>query len=103
LYKKRKSNGDDEWRVVFYSYCTNINASLQYTTTLYAKRWGIDCDTQSCLTEYRIMGNITLYLALQRLDVPTQICVTGNGFVESSGDNVPTRVTINSIWARQDI
>ena len=48
LYKKRKSNGEDEWRVVFYSYCTNINASLQYTTTLYAKRWGIE-------TGYRVI------------------------------------------------
>lgn len=42
LYKKRKLNRDDECRVVFYSYCTNIYASLQYTTTLYAKRWGIE-------------------------------------------------------------
>ena len=46
---------------------------------------------------------MTLYLALQRLDVLTQICVTGNGFVESSENNVPTRVTINSMWTKQDI
>lgn len=50
LYKNRKSNGEEEWRVVFYSYCTNINASLPYTTTLYAKRWGIE-------TGYRVIDN----------------------------------------------
>ena len=46
---------------------------------------------------------MTLYLSLRRLDVPTWICATGNGFVESSENNVPTGVTINSMWARQDI
>lgn len=45
---------------------------------------------------------MNIYLTLRRLDVPTQICVAGNGGVESSGDNVPTGVTVNSMWARQD-
>lgn len=48
LHKKRKKGGKREWQVEFYSYCTNINASLQYTTSLYAKRWGIE-------TGYRII------------------------------------------------
>ena len=45
---------------------------------------------------------MTLYLALRRLDVTIQTCVIGNDRVGSSGDNVPTGVAINSMWASQD-
>lgn len=48
LHKKKKAGGKREWQVEFYSYCTNINASLPYTTSLYAKRWGIE-------TGYRVI------------------------------------------------
>lgn len=48
------------------------------------------------------MQDMNLYLTLQRLDVPTRICTVGNDGVESSGDNVPTGIAVNSMWPRQD-
>lgn len=60
LYKNRKANGEEEWKVVFYSYCTNIIASLQYTTSLYAKRWGIE-------TGYRVIDRFKGFTTTQQI------------------------------------
>ena len=104
VYVRQRTHNKDplkRWTYCLFLYITNIDCSARYIVKQYAKRWIIDCDVLRCLVEYRMRMNYMYhsYLALRCLNEARWTCVTGNGDVWSSVDNVPTEVIANFMWA----
>ena len=103
VYVRQRTNNRDplkRWTYCLFLYVTNLKCSGRYIVKKYAKRWIIDCDVQRYLVEYRMSLNNS-YLALRCLNEARWTCITGNGDVRSSVDNVPTEVIANFMWASQ--
>ena len=95
---KSKKKKPSKLKHEYFLYITSPNVEPEKVCSLYGTRWRIDCDVQRYLVEYRMSLNNS-YLALRCLNEARWTCITGNGDVRSSVDNVPTEVIANFMWA----
>lgn len=70
--KTRKRGGQIEEKIIFYTYVTNIKASVDYITKLYGTKWGIE-------TGYRVENQFQAFTTSQYTSM--RIWLTGLGFI----------------------